>query len=65
MSTKSVVHCDFCDKAKGETNHWYQICVENEVFECSHWDSNEPGKDACGEECVHTALSRYLSTGKL
>ena len=75
---ETSVKCDFCGKQKGATNHWWIVQILDVGF--SHQSggvfqltseknrtslADSDWKDACGEKCVSTAVSRYLATGTL
>jgi hypothetical protein len=69
VSTQTTTACDFCNKVKGETNHWFLavISLKGNFSVLKSWITRQgkENKDACGEECVHKALSRFLATGTL
>lgn len=71
MSEKNVIVCDFCPTQKRETNNWYRVALvagDNHAsvrLVISHEPIGRFDKDACGEKCVGTAVSRFLDHGTL
>lgn len=63
MAQKEITTCDFCDTVKKDTNHWFKVVMDGEaLFVCSQAGKVlANGKDACGEECVASALSQWLT----
>lgn len=65
MSTQNIVRCDFCGKQKQEVNHWFRVTVQLRTFMVNAAEDGLAGLDACGQECVVKALSRFLDHGDL
>ena len=69
MSIESNVRCDFCGAVRGATNHWWTVRVDGQqrfqMWPYGAYPSDHGAKDACGEKCVSTAISRCLNHGDL
>lgn len=63
MAKVEVVRCDFCGTEKGDTNHWYKVGSSLDVILISRYEGPVEGKDACGQACVVTAISRFMDHG--
>ena len=60
--------CGICSKEEGEANHWWTVRPPDPgggLFLIHPFSGDlASGEDCiCGEECVHTAVSKYM--GKL
>lgn len=69
MSQHTIIKCDYCGAEKKETNHWFIVYQELSrlIIETSEWDTdiNKKKLDACGHQCVQTAVEEFLNQPKL
>lgn len=66
MSTRNEITCNFCGAIKKQVNHWYSLSMDPPVkLIIVKGQSGLTPFDACGERCVHEAVSRFLSVGRL
>ncbi len=59
MKTETVT-CDVCGKIKAKVNHWYKVRSSETVLSIHTSDVGVRGQDACGQECVHKLLDKFL-----
>lgn len=74
MKLSTPYKCDYCERLKGETNHWW-LAVHNSAPRWARnpdkgllllpWDEEGaklPGvKHICSEQCASKALSRFMA----
>lgn len=74
MARVTIFKCDFCGAEKKETNHWWDVFIEEGApsagashLEVHPFDpeAEDQHKIACGEKCVCIGVSRFLSLGRL
>lgn len=68
MKLPSPYKCDYCDKLKGEANHWWlRWAGLNPAgrFVLQPWDeakaSTEDHEHICGQECAAKALAKWMA----
>jgi len=65
--------CDVCGVTKKETNHWWDVFVEQPHLsdpihlEIHPFDAaaEDEHSTVCGEQCVVALISRFLAKGEL
>lgn len=63
--------CDYCDRAKGEVNHWFLLWVgvshhqPADAFHLIPWDDakaqTKDHEHICGQECAGKALAKWMA----
>ncbi len=63
MKTTTIT-CDVCGKVKGESNHWFKVEIRSQCIFVTpaSWARNTKEQDACGQECVHKLLDRWMES---
>ena len=66
MKLSTPYKCDYCDRLKGETNHWWLAAHKpDKGLLLTPWDwegAKLPGvKHICSEQCASKALSRFMA----
>jgi hypothetical protein len=69
MKLANPYKCDYCDKRKGEANHWWLLFTENfpnGPFDLMLWDDGAADGDnvqhICSEACATKALSQWMGS---
>jgi hypothetical protein len=66
MKVPQPYRCDYCDKLKGDSNHWFL----RYTFAAAHfwlipWDDGKAASDdhehICGQECAAKALAKWMA----
>jgi hypothetical protein len=66
MTKITTIKCDFCDRTKGEVNHWFGLRIMDRNLPPTLWifpltsDGDDPEKHACGHDCVVQGVSRFM-----
>lgn len=62
MSIETIVRCNYCQKVKGEKNHWWLIAEQGDKFSVHPASDTliRADTDACSEECLKAALTAYI-----
>lgn len=65
MKLSTPYKCDYCDRLKGETNHWWLLATGQPGFFLDRWDAilaeDRLVKHICSEQCASKALSRFMA----
>ena len=69
MKLSTPYKCDYCDRLKGETNHWWLAAQpegqsrQGSPVASMGWERAKlPGvKHICSEQCASKALSRFMA----
>jgi hypothetical protein len=67
MTLPHPYKCDYCDKTKGDSNHWWMRdpASPSGFFVLSVWDDTikdvEGVEHICGEACATKALSKFMA----
>jgi len=64
VKVREPYRCDYCQKPKGESNHWWLRDTMVGLFVLSRWDEAEAAGDGrehiCSESCAAKALSKWM-----
>jgi hypothetical protein len=65
MKLTAPYRCDYCDKFKGEANHWWLRPTTPITFVLEKWDNNFAALDSyehiCSEACAVKALAKWMA----
>lgn len=68
MRVPQPYKCDYCEKLKGESNHWWLFWTKSEAgfFRFSTWDDVSAEKEGvehiCGQACAGKALAKWMES---
>jgi hypothetical protein len=65
MKLTAPYKCDYCDKLKGEANHWWLLITNRLSFSMCRWDHGDPElpnvEHICSEACAVKALAKWMA----
>lgn len=75
MKVTSPYKCDYCERLKGATNHWWLLFLDqfpaskSPAFLLVPWDEADPDSKAkpehiCSESCAVKALNKWMAERK-